>query len=110
MTCFIDQNSNLESETECKQNRRVREERGKMVRLISNELDGMALLSEQQNGEKKCIFAAMTPVIFTIIAMFYHQLFGRCAHLMAVVSVCAFGMVEVVSKVSFGVDLLSESN
>ena len=81
-----------------------------MVRLISNELDGMALLSEQQNGEKKCIFAAMTPVIFTIIAMFYHQLFGRCAHLMAVVSVCAFGMVEVVSKVSFGVDLLSESN
>lgn len=40
--------------------------------------------------------------------VFHHQLFGRCAHLDG--SAMHINTVEVVSKVSFGVDLLSDCN
>lgn len=32
---------------------------------------------------------ALTPLICSIIAVFYHQLFGRCAHLMVDVCICS---------------------
>lgn len=72
--------------------------------LIFNKLNGI-VWSKGGGGEG----SMMTPVICTTIAWrFYRELFGRCAHLDRLAM--HVSIVEVVSKVSFGVDLLSDCN